>query len=329
MIGQRTPDTRTLRPEAVVALGGGHGLHVTLSALRRVVADLTAIVTVADNGGSSGRLRDEFGVLPPGDLRMALAALCGDDEWGQTWAKVLQHRFSGTGELGGHVVGNVLITALWELLGEHAAGLDWVGRLLDAEGRVLPMSDQPLDIEAEVRGADPADPQALSTVRGQKQIALSPGSVTSIRLTPPDACASAEALAAIEAADWVFLGPGSWYTSVIPHLLLPDLRRALVTAPARKVVVLNLLGEDGETTGYTNVDLLAALFERAPDLGLHAVLADRSAVHRRGDDADELTRAVASAGGSLVLADIAHADGTARHDPVKLADACAQIIGDV
>lgn len=329
MISPRTPVDRARREEAVVALGGGHGLHVTLSALRRVVADLTAIVTVADNGGSSGRLREEFGVLPPGDLRMALAALCGDDEWGQTWAKVLQHRFTGDGELGGHVVGNVLITALWELLGEHEAGLDWVGRLLDAEGRVLPMSDVPLDIEAQVRGADEASPDALTTVRGQKEIAISPGSVTSIRLTPETARASTQALAAVHAADWVFLGPGSWYTSVIPHLLLPDLREALVESSARKVVVLNLLGEDGETTGYTNIDLLAALFERAPDLRLHAVLADRDAVRRRGGEADELTRAVASAGGSLVLSDIAHRDGTARHDPVKLADACARIIGDV
>ncbi|MFS3129518.1 gluconeogenesis factor YvcK family protein [Nocardioides sp. Bht2] len=313
----------------MVALGGGHGLHVTLSALRRVVTDLTGIVTVADNGGSSGRLREEFGVLPPGDLRMALAALCGDDEWGQTWAKVLQYRFTGDGELGGHVVGNVLITALWELLGEHAAGLDWVGRLLDAEGRVLPMADEPLDIEAQVRGHDPAAPDTLTTVRGQKEIALSPGSVTTIRLTPPTATASPEALAAIAAADWIFLGPGSWYTSVIPHLLLPDLRQALEEARARKVVVLNLLGEDGETTGYTNVDLLAALFERAPELRLDLVLADRAAVQRRGAEADELAAAVASAGGTLVLADIAADDGEAHHDPQKLADACAQIIGNV
>src|SRR5204862_4570911 len=129
------------------------------AALRRVVDEVTAIVTVADNGGSSGRLRKEFGVLPPGDLRMALAALCGDDEWGQTWADVLQHRFQGTGEMQGHVVGNLLIVALWELLAEkgqsQVEGLDWVGRLLDARGRVLPMSLTPMDITAEVLGHDP------------------------------------------------------------------------------------------------------------------------------------------------------------------------------
>ena len=127
----------------VVALGGGHGLFASLSALRRVTRDLTAVVTVADDGGSSGRLRREFGVLPPGDLRMALAALCGDDAWGTTWSRVIQHRFTGEAELGGHAVGNVLIVALWELLGDSVQGLDWVARLLGAHGRVLPMSSVP------------------------------------------------------------------------------------------------------------------------------------------------------------------------------------------
>ncbi len=124
----------------VVALGGGHGLHASLSALRRLTDDLTAVVTVADDGGSSGRLRRELGVLPPGDLRMALAALCGDDEWGKTWKRVVQHRFKSEGALHGHAVGNLLIVALWELLDDPVLALEWVGRLLGAHGRVLPMA---------------------------------------------------------------------------------------------------------------------------------------------------------------------------------------------
>ncbi len=143
----------------VVALGGGKGLAASLSALRHVTEHLTAVVTVADNGGSSGRLRDEFGVLPPGDLRQALAALCGDDEWGRTWAEVLQHRFASDGQLAGHAVGNLLIVALWERLGQHVAGLDWVGRLLGARGRVLPMCAVPLEITAQVAGLDADDPR--------------------------------------------------------------------------------------------------------------------------------------------------------------------------
>ena len=118
-----------------VALGGGHGLAASLSALRRVTDQLTAVVTVADDGGSSGRLRRQYGVLPPGDLRMALAALCGDDEWGTTWSRVVQHRFGGDRELAGHAVGNLLIVALWDLLGDTVAGLDLMGRLLGTGGK--------------------------------------------------------------------------------------------------------------------------------------------------------------------------------------------------
>src|ERR1700728_3769244 len=176
------------RPQShkVVALGGGHGLFASLSGLRRVTHDLTAVVTVADDGGSSGRLRREFGVLPPGDLRMALAALCGDDAWGTTWSRVIQHRFTGDGDLGGHAVGNVLIVGLWELLGDSVQGLDWVGRLLGAHGRVLPMSSVPLDLAAEVEGADPASPDAISVVRGQVACATTPGRVRSMSLVPAD-----------------------------------------------------------------------------------------------------------------------------------------------
>jgi len=132
----------------VVAFGGGHGLAATLSALRAVTPNITAIVTVADNGGSSGRLRLEFPILPPGDLRMALASLCADDEWGRGWASILQHRFSSEGELKGHTVGNLLLAALWDREPDPVIGLDQVASLLKVVGRVLPMSSEPLDIEA-------------------------------------------------------------------------------------------------------------------------------------------------------------------------------------
>ena len=155
---------------AVVALGGGHGLAASLAALRLITDRITAVVTVADDGGSSGRLRDEFGVLPPGDLRMALAALCDDTAWGHQWRDVLQHRFAGEGQLGGHAVGNLLIVSLWDLLGDTVGGLDLVGRLLNASGRVLPMAAVQLNIEASVVGADPAQPLEITTVRGAIRI---------------------------------------------------------------------------------------------------------------------------------------------------------------
>ena len=307
---------------SVVALGGGHGLHASLSALRRVVDDLTAVVTVADDGGSSGRLREEFGVLPPGDLRMALAALCGDDEWGQTWADVLQHRFAGHGDMRGHVVGNLLIVSLWEQLGDHVAALDWVGRLLGASGRVLPMALTPLVMTAQIRGVDPAAPDEVTTVRGQVEVATSEGTIQSVALDPPDPAPCPEAVLAVRAADWVVLGPGSWYTSVIPHLLVPDLCRAVVDTRGKVIVVLNLAPQDGETPGFAPADHLAALLEHAPDLRVHTVLADVRSVR----DPGSLETAVKEAGARLVLADIAAGDGSARHDPVKLAVAYDTVI---
>ena len=235
----------------VVALGGGHGLAASLAALRRVTDDVTAIVTVADNGGSSGRLRGEFGVLPPGDLRMALAALCGDDDWGTTWSRVVQHRFGGSGELGGHCVGNILISALWDLLGDPVAGLDWVGRLLRVTGRVLPMAAVPLNIVACVEGADPSRPHDVSVVRGQASVAVTPGRVRSISLVPQDPPAVPEAVEAVLAADWVVFGPGSWFTSVLPHLLVPSLHDALAATAARRLVAPNLVPQPGETEGFS------------------------------------------------------------------------------
>jgi uncharacterized cofD-like protein len=312
------PAERSLR---VVAFGGGHGLAASLSALRRVTDKVTAIVTVADNGGSSGRLRQEFGVLPPGDLRMALAALCGDDDWGTTWARVVQHRFGGDGELAGHSLGNLLIAGLWDLLGDPVAGLDWVGRLLRVTGRVLPMAAVPLDIVACVEGHDPVQPGAVATVRGQAAIAVSPGKVRSISLLPPDPPAVPEAVAAVLDADWVVFGPGSWFTSVLPHLLVPSLCSALTKTAARKLVTLNLIPQPGETEGFSPHRHLEVLADHAPSLSFDVVLADAGAVAGAEDD---LCKAAELLHASVALADVAAADGT-RHDPVRLAAAFRQV----
>ena len=311
----------------VVGLGGGHGLAASLAALRTVTGDLTAIVTVADDGGSSGRLRREYGVLPPGDLRMALAALCRDDEWGTTWSRVVQHRFGpdrqGNGELAGHAVGNLLIAALWELLGDTVTGLDWVGRLLGTAGRVLPMAAVPLDIIAEVVGADPGRPEEVTVVRGQAACATTPGVVRSIGLLPADPPAVPEAVRAVMTADWVVFGPGSWFTSVLPHLLVPDLASALHATTARRLVVLNLAPQAGETEGFSPHKHLEVLAGHAPAFTVDVVLADAKAAGT-GNLAD-LEKAAAMLGARLVMADVAAADGTPRHDPRLLAGMYAQI----
>lgn len=307
---------------AVVALGGGHGLAASLGALRHLTDRLTAVVTVSDDGGSSGRLRRELGVLPPGDLRMALAALCADGDWGRTWRDVLQHRFASHGELHNHAVGNLLIVALWELLGDTVEGLDWVGRLLGARGRVLPMAAEPLTIEASVLGLDADDPCAPTTVRGQVAVASTRGHVASVRLVPDEPRACEEAVTAVQEADWVVLGPGSWFTSVMPHLLVPRLREAVCLTAARRMVTLNLPAQDAETHGFTAENHLEALLLHAPDLAVDIVLADPSAV---GDEG-ALRQVCGTLGARLVVSEVADPVHPGVHDPLRLAAAFRDVL---
>lgn len=307
----------------VAALGGGHGLAASLAALRFVTDEITAIVTVADNGGSSGRLRGEFGVLPPGDLRMALSALCEETEWGHTWRDVLQHRFEGTGPLGGHALGNLLIVALWELHEDPVAGLELVGRLLNARGRVLPMASVPLDIEADVIGADPSEPEEVTLVRGQAQVATTRGRVRDLRLVPASPPAYPESIAAIRAADWVVLGPGSWFTSVMPHLLVPELAEALAVTRARRLLVLNLEMVTNETAGFSATHHLESFAAHAPGIRLDAVLADPSIV----DDEQELAAACRALGAELHIHQVAVSTSPTQHDRLRLAAALQDVLG--
>jgi uncharacterized cofD-like protein len=181
------------------------------------------------------------------------------------------------------------------------------------------MAVTPIDILAEVRGLDPADRDALTTVRGQVEVASTDGQVHAVHLDPEDPPACPEAIAAVADADWVVLGPGSWFTSVIPHLLVPELREAVVTSPARKVVTLNLEPQAGETDGFSPETHLEVLAAHAPDLKLDVVLVDRGAVV----DAAQLEHTAAALGARLVVADVAAEDGSPRHEPTKLADAYA------
>jgi uncharacterized cofD-like protein len=311
----------------VVALGGGHGLSASLSALRLLTSELTAVVTVADDGGSSGRLRDEYGVLPPGDLRMALSALCDDTDWGRTWRDVMQHRFrpgeGRGGSLDEHAMGNLLIVTLWELLGDTVAGLKWAGALLGARGQVLPMSTVPLTIEGDIRVTAPDGTSALQTIRGQARCAVA-GSLEQVRLLPEEAPACIEALTAIELADWVILGPGSWYTSVLPHLLLPEMRTALSSTAAKRCLTMNLATDTKETTGMSAADHLYALHRYAPDFTVDVVLADPASVQ----DRQEFEKAAGMIGAEVVLGKVGASGRRPVHDPLRLAAAYHDIFGN-
>ena len=253
---------------------------------------------------------------------MALSALAGGDAWGTTWEQLLQHRFTGDGPLAGHAVGNLLITGLTQTTGDPVRALELVGQLLGCVGRVLPMSSQPVQIAAEVIGLDDADPAAVRRVVGQVAVATTPGQVAAVALEPADPPACAEAVRAVEEADWVVLGPGSWFTSVLPNLLVPGLRAALERTRARRLVVLNLAPQTGETSGFSPEAHLEVLGAHAPDLPVDVVLADERAV----SDTGSLTAAAEAAGARLVLAPVALGDGTPRHGPALLAEAYRRVM---
>jgi len=211
---------------------------------------------------------------------------------------------------------------LWERLGDPVAGLDMVAHLLGAKGRVLPMAAVPLEIVAEVIGLDPRRPDEISAVRGQARVAKTPGEVVSVRLIPQDPPSCPEAIEAVGEAEWVVLGPGSWFTSVIPHLLVPQLAEAIQTTQARRLLTLNL-EPAGETAGFSAAKHLELLAEHAPGLRLDVVLADASF----GSEDSHLAKWAGSLGAELVVADLASRDGSPRHDPLRLASAYAEVMG--
>ncbi len=303
----------------VVALGGGHGLAATLTSLRRITAQLTAIVTVADNGGSSGRLREEFNTLPPGDLRMALAALCADDEWGKSWAEIMQYRFTSTGAMNGHAVGNLLLAALWDKDGDPVQGIDRVASLLKVVGRVLPMAIEPLDIEGTFQSS-----VGRTITRGQKEIAIAKGKLESLRLIPENAMATPEGLAAIASADWITFGPGSWFSSVLPHFLIKQQIEAILSSKAKKLVILNLDAAPSmrgdEFAGSSPAEHLSILQKFTPNFHCDIALVDISVALDKGS----MAAAVSAIGGELVVADIASV-GSVHHDPRKLGPVISHI----
>jgi uncharacterized cofD-like protein len=233
----------------VVALGGGHGLALALQAIRMYAGELTAVVSVGDDGGSSGRLRRDLHVAAPGDLRKCLVALAGTDG---PWPAAFEHRFR-SGELADHALGNLVLVGLAESLGNLTAALDEAGRLLNAVGRVRPATDDPVTIEAEVGGRH---------VTGQVAIAEAgrTARIRNVRVTPPDAHPCKDALEAIATADQIVLAPGSLFTSIVAAVCAPEIREALAQAPARVVQVCNL-GSENETTGLDGTEHLRVVLE--------------------------------------------------------------------
>ena len=294
---------------AVVALGGGHGLATTLGGIRRYAGSVTAVVSVADDGGSSGRLRRAHDVPAPGDLRKCLVALAASDT---VWREAFEHRFRG-GDLDGHALGNLVIVGLTEVLGDFGRALDEAGRLLECSGRVLPATTDPVVLTADFDGTTPES----GSVEGQVAVSNTMDRIRRVHIVPGDAKAHPEVVSAIELADQIVLAPGSLFTSLAAVLVVPAIREALAATRGRIVHVCNLAPQVPETLGLDATDHLRAVLD-------HGARVDTFLYHLRSElAADEF--AIRELGVEPVAADVAGPGGRV-HDPAALAKALESLL---
>lgn len=295
----------------VVALGGGHGLATVLRATQSYAGARTAVVSVADDGGSSGRLRRDLDVVPPGDLRKCLVALAAP---GNAWGEAFEHRFGGA-ELGGHALGNLVLVGLIESLGDVAAALDEAGRVLGVSGLVRPATLDRVVLTAQVEAAGPGSGSA--SVEGQVAVMQHRGRIRRVGLVPDDARAHPDAIAAIAGADQIVLAPGSLFTSLLPVLVVPEIRVAVAAAPGQVVLVGNLAPQVPETEGLDGVDHLLAVLAHGARVDVLLAAADGTL------PTDEAK--VRSVGVRPVVAALAGPDGHG-HDPAGLARALSDLL---
>lgn len=259
----------------VVALGGGHGLASTLRAVRTYAGRVAAVVSVADDGGSSGRLRQIAGIPAPGDLRRCLVAMAAPES---PWAEAFEYRFP-SGDLEGHALGNLVIAGLANVTGDFGRALDLVGGLLRARGRVLPATSRPVVLKADVAGTE---------VVGQVNVSTSPGPITSVSIVPPDAAAPDEVLVAVSEADQVVIGPGSLFTSVLAVCVVPGIRAALAARTGGRIYVCNLRPQLPETAGFTTEDHLRAVEDHGVPIDVMVPPGDLARPDGSGHDTQRL-----------------------------------------
>jgi len=314
MVDQIADFRRRERGPRIVALGGGHGLSTLLRGLKEHTRNLTAVVTVADDGGSSGRLRESLGILPPGDIRNCLAALSNDEA---LLTQLFQYRFSGSPELEGHSFGNLFITALTDITGSFEEAVAESGRVLSVSGRVLPATLHNVRLVADVQLPDVVNEVR---VQGESKIPELAGRVRRVWLEPNNPPAFPPVLQAVLNADLIVVGPGSLYTSLLPNLLVPDLLAAVQASRAVKAFVCNIATQSGETDMYSCYDHARALEEHIGEDLFDVLLCNENyegelAANARWVQADEKTQTDAR----VYCADLIDADRPWRHDSAKLA----------
>jgi uncharacterized cofD-like protein len=314
----------------VLAIGGGTGLSALLAGLKRFVepppkktkdalyfSDLAALVTVTDDGGSSGRLRDEFQMLPPGDVRNCLVALSADES---LLSSLFQYRFGGSGELGGHNFGNLFLTALTAVTGDFHEAVRAASHVLAIQGRIFPSTNESVALGARLVDG--------STVRGETNISQSCLKIDRVFLDPAECEAPPEALEALEDADLILIGPGSLYTSLVPNLLVPGVARAIARSDATVVLLSNVMTQPGETSGLTLADHVTALLDHCPDLELSYILANGAPIgedviarYREEGAEPVVLSAERDLPCPLVVEDLLQPGPVVRHDGIKTARA--------
>lgn len=298
----------------ITVIGGGTGLPSLIRGIKSYSHNITAIVTMADDGGSSGRLRSELGIQPPGDIRNCLVALADSEAVMQ---KLMDYRFSSDGQLNGHSVGNMLIAALADIGGDFSRAVEIAGELLAIRGRVIPSTNTDVTLIANT--------EAGETLTGESNVARASGRITSLSLSPPNPQAHPEAVAALKDADLIIIGPGSLYTSIVPNLLIPGISAAVEQSRALKVYICNVAEEPRQTVGYSVLDHLEVVRRFAGPKSVHAVIANDSIpVGPTPAGLDFIRQTETWNDGTLLIkADVIDPRATARHDPEKLAKTVA------
>jgi len=321
----------------LVAIGGGNGLSSLLAGLKRLVGrdqdeiwirNLSAIVTVSDDGGSSGRLREELQMLPPGDIRNCMIALSEDSN---LLSRLFRHRFRGEGELGGHSFGNLFLAALTEITGDFVEAVRLSSEVLASKGHIYPATINDVRLVAEMEDG--------RVVRGETQITGAHSKIRSLRLEPEHCLPLPEALAAIRAADIITVGPGSLYTSILPNLLVARMASAIGEADATRIFISNLMTQPGETDGYTAREHLQTVKRYAPEIPFDFVVVNNRSISSEqavryasegarqiGIDEDPID-SVLDRSTEVVRADLLDEGEKVRHNPDRLANvvmACRQ-----
>jgi uncharacterized cofD-like protein len=304
---------RRERGPQVVAIGGGHGLSIMLRGLKQRTTNLTAVVTVADDGGSSGRIRRTLGIPPPGDLRNCLAALAEDES---LLTQLFQYRFAEGDGFQGHAFGNLFVTALAGVTGSFEHGLIESGRVLSICGKVVPSSLSNITLEGELIGAQT---DALQRVSGEAQIASVPGAIWRVWLDPENVRAYPGAVQAILSADMIVVGPGSLFTSLLPNLLIREIREALANSRALKIYICNLATQPGETGGFSVKDHLDVLERHMGMQPFHGVLVNTIPSIPPPEGTEWVGRPMPEGGVTVVERDLADTRQAGHHDPQKLA----------